>query len=346
MTNKRRLAEDMKADVTQLHSVEPSKKRIQHSPNVSGDKCSSDDTNIKVSKEERQLQKAQRKEEKAKLLEKIPKLDSNGIAYTKIQIRRMMRRLKKGLQPVPTEEEEREMKRQRKRDKQIEEAELVGIFYDRKPIDHRSDDNETEEEDSDAGHDEEENENHSDKEVDLDMSKEADKPKHYLQEVSHEMDDTSSKTFLPQKGRSKPVPPNYVCQACQNKHSPVHWIYNCPDKVHRPGCNQLSKKDRGINIPSARKLFVSGLPFDWKHKDVVEFFRKECDATVVHCKLLMFEDTKRCKGQAFVTFDKEESAKKGLKLHGKALESFKMKQDGSNRKELTLGITKVQNRRK
>jgi hypothetical protein len=344
MTSKRQLTEDPKTKETQPKPTETSKKRKKHH--------SSDETSGKneklISKEERRLQKAQRKDEKTQLLEQIPKVDSNGIAYTKIQIRRMMRRVKNGLQPVPTEEEERQMKRERKREKQMEEDELAGILYDRKTLeDPMDDDDDDNNDDNDDGNDEQqEDEGDGEEEVDL-LEKDEDVDD---EEPKAQVDSATRQDGNPKKKPKslKPVPSDYICQACQNKHTPIHWIYDCPDKIYRPGCNKLTKKERGIHIPSERKVFVSGLPFDWKNKDVVDLFLKECGAVVEHCKLLMFEDTKRCKGQAFVTFDNEESAKKGLKLHGKALESLNKKtaQDGNSRKELTLGVTKVQNRRK
>ena len=41
-----------------------------------------------------------RKLEKEKLLSQIPKVDENGISFTKIQMRNMMKRVKKGLPPL------------------------------------------------------------------------------------------------------------------------------------------------------------------------------------------------------------------------------------------------------
>ena len=119
--------------------------------------------------------------------------------------------------------------------------------------------------------------------------------------------------------RSKPVPPDYTCMACQNRHSPAHWIYDCPEKERRPGSNHVKKKLRGLNQPSSCKVFVSGLPFEIKSREVEKYFATSC-GKVVHCKLLTFEDTKRCKGQAFVTFEEEESAKKALKMTGEVLD--------------------------
>merc|ERR1711976_1090786 len=96
------------------------------------------------------------------------------------------------------------------------------------------------------------------------------------------------------KRRTKPVPSDYTCMACNNKHQPLHWIYDCPDKVYKPGANKLKKRLRGIHDPSSRKVFISGLPFDAKSKDVELYFEQEKKCgKLVNCKLLQFEDTGR-----------------------------------------------------
>ena len=357
MTRKHQLHDDPKTKVNDPPISESGKKRKKDNSNGSKDTSSSSaaaSKNEKPSKEDRRLRKAQRKAEKELLFQDIPKVDSNGIAYTKIQIRRMIRRVKNGLDPVPTEEEEREMKRQRKREMQVEEAELSGIIYDRKFLEKRNMDEDEEIDDDEEEEDEEEEHEQDEGEKAVDDEKE-DSSSNTVASESPNQDEKDTLGIIKlkdlgqsHKARNKPVPVGYVCQACQNKNSTIHWIYDCPDKIHRPGCNQLAKKDRGIHVPSTRKVFVSGLPFDWKRKDLVDLFRNECGAIVEHCKLIMFEDTKRCKGQAFVTFDNDESAKKGLKLNGKKLDivNKKGKQEGeSSRKELTLGVTKVQHRK-
>jgi RNA recognition motif-containing protein len=82
----------------------------------------------------------------------------------------------------------------------------------------------------------------------------------------------------------------------------------------------LKKKLRGIHDPASRKVFISGLPFDAKPKEVEMYFEKEMKCgKVVHCKLLQFEDTNRCKGTGFLTFETDEGAKKALKLNGTVL---------------------------
>ena len=81
---------------------------------------------------------------------------------------------------------------------------------------------------------------------------------------------------------------------------------------------------------------------------------------LVHCKLLKFEDSNRCKGQAFLTFDSDLGAKLALKLNGSIWEdieepgtSSKKKKKGKKaagtasadtKKELKLKVTKVLNR--
>merc|ERR1719221_1642498 len=93
-------------------------------------------------------------------------------------------------------------------------------------------------------------------------------------------------------------------------------------KQTKKGCNQLTKRLRGLNAPSDHKVFVSGLPFECTEKDVKQYFDEAIDSdrqvNLVHCKLLKFEDSKRCKGQAFLTFDSSEGAEMALKLNNSA----------------------------
>ncbi len=282
----------------------------------------------KLSKEERKKLKVEKKAEKVELLAKVPKVDEHGIAYTKLQIKRMIKRVKKGLNAVPTEEEERDRVRRLKQEEKETKDELAGMIFTREDDsgddDSKDDDIEAVEEESDG-----EGKTSDDEEADEDGEN----------EEEHE-----TKQVQKKKPRSKPVPEDYVCFACKNSHKPLHWIYDCPDKVHKPGTNKVKKKLRGLHDPSSRKVFVSGLPFDVKSKDVEAYFEKEMKCgKVVHCKLLMFEDTKRCKGTGFLTFDTDEGAKKALKLNGT---SFNIETDKkeSKKKELTLGVKKVLNR--
>lgn len=284
----------------------------------------------KLSKEERKAVKAKKKEEKEAALAKVPKADEHGIAYTKIQIKRMAKRVKRGLPPVPTEEEEIERIKRLKQEEKETQNELAGMLHQgkNKEID---DGEENESGDDDYGDNVGE---------DIDTGESMDDGEEVEPEAGVE-----ESNFSPQqkKARSKPVPTDYVCYACKNLHLPLHWIYDCPDKVHKPGTNQKKKKLRGMNDPSSRKVFVSGLPFEVKAKEVEAYFENEMKCgKVVHCKLVLFPDTKRCKGNGFVTFDTDEGAKKALALNGTTFSIGE--KAGKAKKDLKLGVKKVLNR--
>ncbi|KAL3800260.1 hypothetical protein ACHAWO_013842 [Cyclotella atomus] len=284
----------------------------------------------KLCKEEKKAAKKQVEEE---LLAKIPKVDEDGIPYNKIQIRRMKRRVKHGLDPIPTEEEEKEIaKRKEEEKKEVEE-----LFADREKDKLLSED---EVEDGEGGSDGEESHDDPDDEG----ADDRDKPTHQQQPIY-------------KKARTKPVPPDYVCSACQNKSSQdgefsPHWIYDCPSKVTKKGCNTKSKKTRGLTDPPSRKVFVSGLPFDVTERGVKQYF--DTAGEVVHVKLLKFEDSQRCKGQGILTFDTDAGAKAALKLNGEIWveeeEPVKKKKKKSvestakEKKELRLKVSKVLNR--
>jgi RNA recognition motif-containing protein len=122
--------------------------------------------------------------------------------------------------------------------------------------------------------------------------------------------------------------------ACQNKHSPQHWIYDCPSKVTVRGVNQVSKNLKGVHNPDY-KVFVSGLPFDTKQADLMSMF-EHC-GKIVQCKLVQFKDTKRCKGNAYIAFDSKENTLKAIKMNG-------LKQTLKDGKQLTLKVTKALSR--
>lgn len=294
-------------------------------------KLEDDDNSDEVKKEKKRL----KKEEKKRLLEQLPKTDEDGIAYTKLQIRRMLKRVKRGLPPIPSKQEAQELKRQEAITRREEEAEFAGL------ADTINEDDEVEEQARDDEGDDDVNE-----EEDNHVASDA-----VAASTSSPSNDPSHKQ---QKKRSKPVPEDYVCQACQNEEQPAHWIYDCPKKITVRGTNQVSKKLRGVHAPNDQKVFVSGLSFDMK-KNHVESLFKDC-GTIVHCKLLTFPDTGRCKGQAYVTFDSGESAKKAMRLSGttiandddgdnkKKKKKKKVQDTTKKRKELKLKVTKVLNR--
>jgi hypothetical protein len=290
-----------------------------------------------------------KKKEKAELMAKVPQKDEHGIAYTKIQIRRMMKRVKRGLPPLETEAEEQERRRQDALMRKEEELELAGMIYKKENDDQRNNDGSV-----GTGGSEDEDGNSEDDDNDDDDAEE--NPANLDQEHETSVDAVP----LPPKKktkRSKPVPDDYVCSACQNKHPEPHWIYDCPDKVTMRGTNQKKKKLRGLHDPDPKKVFVSGLPFDAKEKDVQSMFQS-C-GKVASCKLIKFEDTGRCKGQGYVTFDSEKGAAEALKLSGTIIDAAaatsdskknkKKKGDDSSsptkRKELKIKVSKVLNRK-
>lgn len=313
-------------------------------------KKSKDDEKIpkKKKKKEAKSRLKSKKEEKAELLKQIPLENEDGIAYTKFQIRQMMKRVKKGLPAVATPKELEEKRQNEARLRREEEAELAGLTSTRNVPDSDDDD------DSDAEDDDEQNVKAKEQDSSTDAA-----------EVSTPALPTISEDGKPKKKpkSNKPVPADYVCAACKNRHEPLHWIYDCPYKVTVRGTNKKKKRDRGMNDPDSRKVFVSGLPFDVKVKGVEDFFSitKNC-GTVAFVRLVKFEDTKRCNGQAYVSFDTDEGAQNAIKLSGITLDvdALTSSSDGDNskkknkndeassakRKLLKLKVSKVLNRRK
>ncbi len=327
---------------------------------------------------------AQKKSEKAQLKlqlqSRIPTHDpETGIPFNKIQVRRMMRRVKHGLSPIPTEEEENEIRAREKREKMEEEA----LMYAERRNDTEDASNLEDADDNDANFEDDGENNNDDQDGDNNEGDDEEEDDDVAQNGSDENGTTVAKTIAvppPTKKakRSKPVPPDYICQACQNKpqssHSSSstftpHWIYDCPVKKTQRGCNQISKKLRGLHDPPSHKVFVSGLPFECDEGMVKRFFEEtmgkndgnsntNVSAELVHCKLLKFEDSNRCKGQAFLTFDSEEGAKLAIRVMngsiwkeivepGMAAKGKKKKiatAEGGPKKELKLKVTKALNR--
>jgi len=288
------------------------------------------------SKEERRLErtrkKAAKKDEKSSLLDKVPKTDEHGISYTKIQIRRMSRRVKRGLPPVPTEAEEQERLREIKKEKALEEEELSGLIFDRTNGAEAGESGE----DEVVGVDEDSAENGN------------------VEDKGTTNAESGVCRPVKKKKTNKPVPSDYVCQACKNKHTPPHWIYDCPDKVCKPGSNQIKKNKKGVNPPDPRKVYVSGMPFGVKQREVKTFFEQTSNCGKIQkCHLVTFKDEfKRCKGEAFLTFETEEGAKKAISVSGETMAIDEKKDkgetkegnNGSEKKELLLKVTKVVNK--
>jgi hypothetical protein len=317
------------------------KKRKKDAVNESG---GDDDDDVKVESKpedtmsDKKRKREMRKESKEELLAGVPKKDKDGIAYTKLQIRRMMKRVKRGLPPVPTAQEEHERRQNEARLRREEEAELAGLIHSKN---------------LNVANDESEDDGVDGKQEDSPEEAHLGDTDEFVQ-VDHSNQDTSQEKPSKKSKRNKPVPHDYVCQACKNSHKPVHWIYDCPNKVTVRGTNQRKKRERGLHDPDSRKLFVSGLPFDVKPKDVCQFFEKG-GTQVVSCKLLTFEDTKRCNGQAYLTFATDQAALDALKISGTIIDGSALSNSSQNekktkgaekRKDLKLKVSKVLNRRK
>mmetsp|Transcript_19447 Transcript_19447/g.45132 ORF Transcript_19447/g.45132 Transcript_19447/m.45132 type:complete len:337 (+) Transcript_19447:342-1352(+) len=326
------------------------------SSNAKGEAVGDDKKTKKKKMKEAKSRLKSKKEEKAELMKKVPLKDEEGIAYTKFQIRQMLKRVKKGLAPVATAKEIEEKRQNEARLRREEEAELAGLASTRNTVDNNKvDTNETKTEDDSDDDDDDDDEKGNENEVSNDdggaICQRVDGP------ITGKDDGSAKKKVK----RNKPVPSDYVCQACKNRHQPAHWIYDCPDKVTVRGTNKKRKKERGISDPDSKKVFVSGLPFDAKVKAVEDFFAvtKNC-GTVAAVRLVKFEDTGRCNGQAYISFDTDDGAQRAIALSGTTIDaavmssssdvkdSKKKKEDETpaKRKELKLKVSKVLNRRK
>ena len=323
-------------------------------------------------KEEKKLA---RKKRKLELQSQLPTHDADGIPYSKIQKRRMLRRIKHGLHPIPTPEEENEIRLREKRERAEEEL-LYAEGKHEEDVDEGAGDDDDEEVEGDDEDDEivkeEEDDTFETKNEDNNNTSTTTEPSTLATKKHHNPPSKGTK-------RNKPVPPDYICMACQNKppndnntaEFTPHWIYDCPLKQTKKGCNAKSKKLRGLHDPPERKVFVSGLPFDCDEGSVKRFFDDgmassgEGIGELVHVKLLKFEDSKRCKGQAFLTFDTDEGALLAIKsmngsvwkdvddpgMSSSKMNKKKKKKGGKNdmdgeekKKELRLKVTKVLNR--
>lgn len=268
-------------------------------------KNSKNDVEGKETKKKRKSEKLKDKETKKKikkeLLSKIPTHNEDGFAYNKVQIRRMMKRVKKGLNPVPTKEEERERRKLEELENSSEEGDII----------HKNSKQVLEE---------------SEEKYDDDCS----------ERNTHKVVKEEEKIKM-----KKDVPSDYICQACMNKHSPPHFIYDCPDKVRRRGCNKV-KKRKLDNFSTI--VYVSGLPFNVRNKEVCDYFKEQCKGPVRSCKLFTFSDSNRCNGQALITFESTETASNALSLDGSVFERFNEKNEETSQKKLRLSVKKKINK--
>ena len=125
----------------------------------------------------------------------------------------MMRRVKHGLDPIPTEEEEHEITKREKRERVEEEL----LYAEGKDDDTDGEDNEGE---GNGDGSDIENENNDDDDDGVDEVKDMEDTPAII--PTQEREPKKAKHHNPpSKGtkRSKTVPSDYICQACQNQPS-------------------------------------------------------------------------------------------------------------------------------
>jgi len=285
----------------------------------------------KSKKEDGSTVKKSRLEKKKELMEKIPETNEFGLPFTKIQIRKMVKRVKNGLSPIPSKQEQKEIEKLRKE----EDKEISKMLFSRedKGEAKNDDENEAETDNEDA----EEREEKESLEVKNDTSGE--------EGVTDALKEKAVGVIRSNKSRTKPVPDDYVCFACKNKLTPKHWIYDCPSKVTVRGTNKVKKNQRGVKQPGENKIFVSGFPYSVKKKDICEYFERK-SGKVVACKMLTFQDSLRFNGQVILSFDTKEFAEKALTLDGEIYRASDDQQKKGNEtdKERWLKVTKVLSR--
>ncbi len=158
-----------------------------------------------------------------------------------------------------------------------------------------------------------------------------------LQEESYEEEAKPSQKSLnaPQKVAkiSKPLPEGYKCKICGVEDH--HAAYDCPHKVkkfEKPA--KVAKTAENTDTTTAKQttsnddststnmsVFISGLPYDLNRETLLKFLLDEgCDPEMVKkdIKLVMFEDnSKKCKGLAYVKCHTEEQLAKCIAINGK-----------------------------
>jgi hypothetical protein len=345
-------------------------------------KVSSNDDQTSISSKTASSKRQKKLGQRQALLDQVPKVDAEtGMAYTKQQVRRMVKRVARGLHPVETAAERHARLASEAQLRKEEEAELAGLVVantksstasksskrklNDQSINDTDDDDNRSEEDDDKFEPNTSNLRHATTAGDskeITVADDSDDPATndatttfaYEKKPQAAAVTLAEKPRPQKKPRAKPVPTDYVCSACSNKSPPIpHWIYDCPLKTTMPGTNQVSKKQRGRQAPADTKVFVSGLPFDATASSVKALFASPDNnaddkalVVVQHCKLLKFADTGRCSGQAIVTLDSVASAQRALALDGTLMETTTgaATPNKSERKQLRLRVTKVLNR--
>ncbi|GMI11874.1 hypothetical protein TrVE_jg12514 [Triparma verrucosa] len=260
----------------------------------------------------------------------------------------MRKRARKGESRIQLNEEERKRLQDLKGKIDKDDSDLMGLVYKKEEVGGKRKlmGDEEEEEVDEEGEGEEFADAANDGEDDDDDDEEEDKDgKEPDDSESNDSDSNvvSSEVCAPAgpKRSHKPVPSGYVCSACKGDHG-VHWIFDCPIYLAKKGKGAAEQptakksKNKGIIEPNKDKVFVSGLPFDVTKTSVMDFFSSY--GSVKSLQLFCFDDTKRCKGDGIVQFEKEEEAKKAIKegngkeMEGRWLKIVEVKSKNKTRK--------------
>jgi RNA recognition motif. (a.k.a. RRM, RBD, or RNP domain) len=331
-----------------------------------------------ATKEDKAAQKRARAVEKARILDQVPKVDvATGLSYTKQQLRRMKKRVARGLHPIETPAETHERRMRESELKKEEEAEFAGLYVQKERPDDAPTTNQNDDDDDDDKAEEVEEETQRSNDDDrntgedgTEQDEEGDRASTAAEtarkatndqedkETTNEEPTPSQPTLLAdtttqltkKKPRCKPVPNDYVCSACQNAIRPAHWIYDCPQKKSLRGGNKNDKQLRGLHDPSEKKLFVSGLPFETTVGYVKKLFESKSGIIPTFVKLVKFKDSERCRGQAYLSFASAADAKTaaqqmdGQHIIQSSPSTAKAGAENRPKKDLKLSVTSVLNR--
>merc|ERR1711865_1030737 len=222
----------------------------------------------------------------------------------KIQIRRMVKRVKKGLSPVPTPRELEESRQNEARIKREEESLYAGLSTqtntDNKG-DYDTDRDNTKKNTTDS--------NSSDEE----LNDAIDDGGHECTSVVEGDDDGDG-------GGG-----GTTCFSSSIGNNDLRQ-------------SKKKKRERGIHDPDSKKVFVSGLPFTVTTKGVEAFFSETNNCGIVSSvRLVKFDDTGRCNGQAFVIFNTDEGAKLALELSGTIIDTETLLSSAQKKKKDNKG---------
>ncbi|GMH69695.1 hypothetical protein TL16_g05222 [Triparma laevis f. inornata] len=256
----------------------------------------------------------------------VPTHDSTGAMYSKREIRAMRKRARRGESRIELTSEEKKRLMDLKGKVDLDDRDLMGLVYKKNEVGEKrkllgveeESEGEGEEEEVDVEEKDDDEEDENDDEENDNDSASSNSSSNVVSE-----EPPSCPPVVGPKRSHKPVPPGYVCSACSGSHG-VHWIFDCPiylakkgkqlpsAKVDKTEEERTKKKGKGITEPNKDKIFVSGLPFDTKKNDVMEFFSTY--GTIKSLQLFCFDDTKRCQGNGIIQFETEKEAKKAIEV--------------------------------